>query len=134
MISAKSLKNKHKHELFQYFNREASLRCTNFVGKHYSRKYLNVKIPHSKLFRGEYLLPGGSTYLLVNKYWGSSYFSVKSYFGELFSGEYLLTVTPAHYYWQISHLELFFSTTALVIRGKHTPGYCTPFIYICIYN
>ena len=34
---------------------------------HYSREYLNVKIPHSKLFQREYLFPGGSIYLLVNK-------------------------------------------------------------------
>ena len=79
---------------FVYFNREASQGSTNFVGKYCSQKYLNVKIPHSKLFQGEYLFPGGSTYLLVNKYWWSSYFSVKNYLGVHFSGEYLLTVAP----------------------------------------
>ena len=54
-----------------------------------------MKIPQSKLFQGEYLFPGGSTYLLVNKYWGSSFFPVNNYWGVLFTEEYLLTVTPS---------------------------------------
>ena len=49
-----------------YFNRQASQWSTYFRGKYYSRNYLNVKIPHSKLFQREYLLHGGSTYLLGN--------------------------------------------------------------------
>ena len=53
-----------------------------------------MKILHSKLFQGEYLFHGGSTYLLLNKYWGSSYFPVNNYWGVLFTREYLLTVTP----------------------------------------
>ena len=57
--------------------------------------YLNLKIPRSKLFQGEYFYFVVSTNLLVNKYWGSSYFHVNSYWGVLSSGEYLLTVTPA---------------------------------------
>ena len=52
-----------------------------------------MKKPHSKLFLGEYLFPGGNTYLLVNKYCGSSYFSVNNYWGVLLSVEYLFTVT-----------------------------------------
>ena len=49
-----------------YFNREISLGSTYFLRKYYFREYLNVKIRHSKLFQGEYLFRGGSTYLLVN--------------------------------------------------------------------
>ena len=42
-----------------YFKREVSQRSTYFLGKYYSRKYLNVKIPHSKLFQGSsYFLEG----------------------------------------------------------------------------
>ena len=52
------------------FNREPSQWSTYFLGKYYFRMYLNVKIPHPKLFQGEYLFPGGSTYLVVNKYGG----------------------------------------------------------------
>ena len=79
-----------------HFNREASQGSMYIysLGKYCYREYLNVKIPHSKLFQGEYLFPGGSTYLLVKKYWGSSYLPVNNYWGVLFSGEYLLTVTP----------------------------------------
>ena len=55
-----------------YFNRNALQGSTYFLGKYCSRKYLNLKIPHSKLFQGEYLFPRGSTYLLVNKYCRSS--------------------------------------------------------------
>ena len=68
----------------------------SFPGKHCYQEFshLNVKIPHSKLFQGEYLLPRGSTYLLVNKYWGSSYFPVNNYWEVLFTREYLLTVIP----------------------------------------
>ena len=33
------------------------------------------------------LIPGGSTYLLVNKYWGSSYFQVNNYWAVLFTRE-----------------------------------------------
>ena len=40
------------------------------------RLHKKLKIPHVKLFQGEHLFPGWSTYLLVNKYWGSSYFPV----------------------------------------------------------
>ena len=47
-------------------------------------KVFIYEISHSKLFQGEYLLPGGSTYLLVNKYWGSSYFPVNNYSGVIF--------------------------------------------------
>ena len=32
-----------------YFNREASQGTTYFLRKYYSREYLKVKIPHSKL-------------------------------------------------------------------------------------
>ena len=39
-----------------------------------------------KLFKGEYLFLGESTYLLVNNYWGVR-----------FSGEYLLTVGPVDF-------------------------------------
>ena len=118
---AKDLKNKNKHELFHryffqgfcllfrntylknhfsvaglvYFNREASYWSAYFLGKYYSRKYLNVKIPHSKLFQGECLLHGGSTYLLGNMSWRSSYFSVNNHWGVFFSREYLFTVTSA---------------------------------------
>ena len=79
---AKDLESKHKYFAYflgaptyittfsvaasVYFNREASQWSTYFLGKYYSRKYLNVKTPHSKLSQGEYLLPGGSTYLLGN--------------------------------------------------------------------
>ena len=35
-----------------YFNREASQRSIHFLEKYYSREYLNVKITHSKQFRG----------------------------------------------------------------------------------
>ena len=38
-----------------------------------------MKIPRSKLFQGEYLFSGGSTYLLENKCWGSSYFPLNDY-------------------------------------------------------
>ena len=51
-----------------YFNKEISQGSTYFLGRCYSQEYLNVKIPRLKLFQGEYLSPGGSTYLLVNKY------------------------------------------------------------------
>ena len=51
-----------------YFNRGASHQSMYFLGKYYSREYFNVKIPHSKLFQGEYLFPGGSTYLIVKKH------------------------------------------------------------------
>ena len=73
--------------VFIYYNREASQWSTYFLGKYYYRKYLNVKIPLSKLFQGGY-------FLLVNVYWGSRHFPVNNYWGVLFSGEYLLTVTP----------------------------------------
>ena len=52
----------------------SSQRSTYLLGKYYTREYLNVKIPHLKLFQGEYLFSGGSTYLLVNEYWGNSCF------------------------------------------------------------
>ena len=45
---------------------------------------LPCRLQISKLFQGEYVLPGGSTYLLVNKYWGSSYFPVNNYSGVIF--------------------------------------------------
>ena len=83
-------KREHEHELFHryfskilpylkehvlvaasvYFHREASQGSTYtyFLVKYYSREYLNVEIPYLKLFQGEYLFPGRSTYLLVNKY------------------------------------------------------------------
>ena len=67
------------------------------LGKNYSREYLNVKIPRSKLFEGEHLFPKMSTYLLVNMYWRSSYFSVNNYWRVLFPGKYLLTVTPVFF-------------------------------------
>ena len=54
-------------------NREASQGSTDFF--YYSWEYLDEKKRHSKLFPGEYLVPGGNTYLLVNKYWGNSYAS-----------------------------------------------------------
>ena len=76
-----------------YFNREVSQGNTYFLWKYYSREYINVKIPRSKLFkRSTCFLEGGL--FLVKKYWRSSYFSVKNYCGALFSGEYLLTITP----------------------------------------
>ena len=80
--------------LLQYrgFTREINMYIS--LGKHCYQEYLNVEIPHSKLFQGEYLFPGGSTYLLVNKYWGSSYFPENNYWGVLFTREYLLPVTP----------------------------------------
>ena len=76
------------------FNRDASQGSKHYQEKYYSQEYLYVKITYPKLFRGVYLFPGGSTYLLVNKYCGSSYFPVNSYWGILFSREYLLTVAP----------------------------------------
>ena len=42
-----------------YFNREASQGITYFLGKYYFREYLNVEIPHSKLFQGEYYILEG---------------------------------------------------------------------------
>ena len=48
------------------FSRETSEGSTHFLGKYYSREYINVKISNSKLFQEEYLFPGRSTYLLVN--------------------------------------------------------------------
>ena len=55
-----------------HFNREASQRSTYLLEKNYSWEYLNVKIVHPKLFRGEYLFPGGRTF---RKYFflGSTY-------------------------------------------------------------
>ena len=50
-----------------YLNREASQGSRCFLGKYYSRQYLNVEILHSKLFQEEYLFPEGSTYLMVYK-------------------------------------------------------------------
>ena len=78
-----------------YFNRESSQGSiyVYFLGRHRYQEYLNVEILHPKLFQGEHLFPGGSTYLLVNKYWGSSYFPVNNYWGVPCTQEYLLTVT-----------------------------------------
>ena len=60
-ILERSLKKKHKHELFhRYFSRKEIT----------TSGYLNVKIPHSQLFQEEYLFTGKSAYLQVNKYWG----------------------------------------------------------------
>ena len=44
------------------FNKETIRESIYFPGKYYTREYLNVKIPHSKLFQGEFLFPGGSIY------------------------------------------------------------------------
>ena len=66
-----------------YFNREVSQGRRYFLRKCYSWEYLNVKIPHSKLFQGECLFPEGSTYSLI-------YFLVNHYWGKLFSEEYIL--------------------------------------------
>ena len=44
------------------FNRETIRGSIYFPGKYYTREYLNMKIPHSKLFQEEFLFPGGSTY------------------------------------------------------------------------
>ena len=76
-----------------YFNIEVSQGSTYFLGKYYSREYLEVKIPHSNLFQVESLFPEGRNYLLVNKYWGSKYFPANNYCGVLFFRGYLLTVT-----------------------------------------
>ena len=89
-----------------YINRKASQGRTYFLRKYYSWKYLNVKIPHSNIFQGEYLFPGGSTCLLVNKHWGSSYFPVDNYWEVLFSGGHLLNVTPGTV-WSICLFSLF---------------------------
>lgn len=62
-----------------YFNKEVSQRSAYFPEKYYSRKYLKVKIPNSKLYQGEYLILEGSTYLLLNNYCVSSYFPVNNY-------------------------------------------------------
>ena len=67
-----------------YFNREASQESIYFLGKYYSWRYLNVKIPHSKLSQEDYLFHGGSTYLLEKKFWGSSYFPKNNYLEALF--------------------------------------------------
>ena len=65
------------------FNREVSQGSAYFLITYYSLEYLNVKMPHSKLFQGEYLFPGESNYLLVNKYSGSNYFPINNYWGIL---------------------------------------------------
>ena len=67
-----------------YFNKKVLQGSTCFLGKYYSREYLNVKIPHFRLFQGEYLFPGGSTYWLVNMYWGSGYILVNNYWWVIF--------------------------------------------------
>ena len=87
-----------------YFNREASQGSIDvyFLGKHCYQEYLNMKILHSKLFKGEYLFPWGRTYLLVNKYWRSSYFPVNNYRGVLITREYLLTVTEVYFQAKLS--------------------------------
>ena len=77
-----------------YFNREASQGSTYFLGKYYSRRYVNVKIPDSNFYQGEHLFREGITYLLLNKYWRSIYFPVNKYWEVHFSGDYFLTVTP----------------------------------------
>ena len=51
-----------------HFNRHVLQGKTYFLGKYYSREDLNVEIPLVKPFQGEYLFPGGSTYLVVNEY------------------------------------------------------------------
>ena len=65
-----------------YFNREVSQESKYFLGKYYN---LNMKIPHTELFLGEYLFLGGSTLLQVNKYSRSSYFPTNNYWGARFS-------------------------------------------------
>ena len=66
--------------VFVHFSREASQGSNYFLGKYCPREYLNVKILHSKLFQGECLFLGGSTYLLVSKLVkGSSHFPVNNY-------------------------------------------------------
>ena len=62
-----------------HFSREISQGSIYFLGKYYSREYLNVKIPQVKLFQGEYLFLGGSTYLVVNECMGNSYLPVNNY-------------------------------------------------------
>ena len=65
-----------------YFNREASQESKYSLGKYYN---LNMKIPHTELFLGEYLFLGGSTLLQVNKYSRNSYFPTNNYWGARFS-------------------------------------------------
>ena len=103
-IFVKSLKNNHEHELFhRHFSvfvlpfRNTCLKELIWVtASIYFNKAasINVKIPHYKLFQGEYLFPGGSSYLIVNKYWESSYFPVNDYWPAIFSGQHLLMITP----------------------------------------
>ena len=64
-----------------YFNREASQESKYSLGKCYN---LNMKIPHTELFLGEYLFLGGITLLQVNKYSRSSYFPINNYWGYVF--------------------------------------------------
>ena len=65
-----------------YFNREASQESKYSLGTYY---ILNMKVPHTELFLGEYLFLGGSTLLQVNKYSRSSYFPTNNYWGARFS-------------------------------------------------
>ena len=85
-----------------------------FPGKHCYQEFshLNVKIPHSKLFHGQYLLPRGSTYLLVNKYWGSSYFPVNIQWVVLFTWEYLLKVKATASFFE------FYEVSQQIIKEK----------------
>ena len=42
-----------------------------FKGNYYSQEYLNLKIPHCKLFQGKYLFTGGvviSKYIITGEY------------------------------------------------------------------
>ena len=82
-----------------------------FLGKHCYQEYLYVKILHSKLFQGEYLFPGGCTYLLVTKYWWSSYSPVNNYWWVLFAREYLLTVALPKLVWICINVETPWSLT-----------------------
>ena len=65
-----------------YFSWEISHGSIHFLGKCYSREYLNLEITLQSISRGV-LISRRDTYLLLNKYCGSSYFSVNNYWGVL---------------------------------------------------
>ena len=111
----KSLKNKQDCELFHryffvfflLFNKTYLKEQLWLVASFISIEKLpkNLKIPHSRLFQGEYLFPGGSTYLIVNKHWRSIYFPVNDYWAVLFSGEYLWESTCTSPYGELGNFS-----------------------------